>query len=438
MSVGSDATKLLSVFIDDVHIGSLYNRAPLSFSYDIAWLDNPEAKPLDPEIPLQTGEIASPYVHAFFENLLPEGDQRRIIGLRHHVSTIFGLLAAVGGDTAGSIVLLPSGQTPQPPLYRLMDWSQIDKLIHGGGNNADATEQTGEEPDDPTKPRLSISGAQYKLLISLNQFGMPLLPMGASPSTHILKPDIVRSDINIFASAVNETIVMRASHICGLPTANVCYQSEVKACLVERYDRRKLADGTLQRLWQADLCQLAGKPSDVKYEADGGPSFKECFDLLSAHTIRPAIDQRNLLRWLFFNLYVGNNDSHAKNLSIINTDEGFRLAPFYDLMSTRVYSGLAPHFAFRIGGEFVPGKIEKSHLESLANSLGVKPAYLMKIANDMAEKVERAIPIAIQETMPHLIPAEKIITERIGLKITHIVQKMRSRLLQTDASNGHK
>src|ERR1035437_2150509 len=137
MSAVSDATDLLSVFMDDVHSGSLYNRAPLSFSYDIAWLDNPAAKPLDPEIPLQTGEIVSPYVHAFFENLLPEGDQRRIIGLRHHVSTIFGLLAAVGGDTAGSIVLLPGDQKPQPPLYRLMDWSQIGGLIHGGGNNAD-------------------------------------------------------------------------------------------------------------------------------------------------------------------------------------------------------------------------------------------------------------------------------------------------------------
>lgn len=214
--------------MDDVHIGSLYHRAPLSSSYDIAWLDNPEEKPLDPEIPLQTGEIASIYVHAFFENLLPEGDQRRIIGVRHHVSTVFGLLAAVGGDTVGSIVLLPSGQTPQPPLYRLMDWNQIDKLIDGGGNNADATEQTGEAPDDPTKPRLSISGAQYKLLISLNQFGMPLLPMGGSPSTHILIPIAIQETMPHLVPAekiIAERIGLKITHIVQkmrsrlLPTA---------------------------------------------------------------------------------------------------------------------------------------------------------------------------------------------------------------------------
>lgn len=194
-------------------------------------------------------------------------------------------------------------------------------------------------------------------------------------------------------------------------------------------DRERNADGTLRRLWQADFCQLAGKPSDVKYEADGGPSFKECFELLSAHTVRPAIDQRNLLRWLFFNLYVGNNDSHAKNLSIISTPDGLRLAPFYDLMSTRVYSGLGPHFAFRIGGEFSPGKIEKSHLEQLADSLQVTPKYLLKIASDMATQVEQAIPQAVQQIAPSLPPVEQVMAERIRQKIAGIVKKMRNRML---------
>ena len=73
-------------------------------------------------------------------------------------------------------------------------------------------------------------------------------------------------------------------------------------------------------------------------------------------------DQRHLLRWLFFNLFVGNNDSHAKNLALLATPEGLRLAPFYDLLCTRVYSGLAKHFAFRIGGESLPGALEPSHL----------------------------------------------------------------------------
>ncbi|MTV39022.1 HipA domain-containing protein [Duganella radicis] len=95
--------------------------------------------------------------------------------------------------------------------------------------------------------------------------------MGSSPSTHILKPDIVRTDINVFASAVNETIMMLAAHRCGLPVARASYQPETQACLVQRYDRVRQADGRLLRIWQADFCQLLGKKSDVKYEQDGGP-----------------------------------------------------------------------------------------------------------------------------------------------------------------------
>jgi serine/threonine-protein kinase HipA len=40
--------------------------------------------------------------------------------------------------------------------------------------------------------------------------------MGNAPSTHILKPGILRNDITVFASAVNETILMLAAAKCGL------------------------------------------------------------------------------------------------------------------------------------------------------------------------------------------------------------------------------
>jgi HipA-like protein len=284
----------LSVFMDQVHVGSLHNGDPLSFSYDAAWLDNPEAQAIDPQIPLCSGGIATPHVHAFFENLLPEGDQRKLISLRHHVSSIFGMLAVVGGDTAGAFVL----------------------------------------------------------------------------------------------------------HL----------------------------DGTLHRLWQADFCQLSGIASDRKYETDGGPSFKDYFDLLGVHSAQPAVDQRNLLRWLFFNLAVGNNDSHAKNLAILHTAGGMRLAPFYDLMSTRVYAGLGAHFAFSIDSQFDPAKITASHVRDLAASSGITPRYVKKIAGDMVDQVLLAIPAAVQEILPALGHAENVMAERLQFEILHIAKQMRQRL----------
>ena len=422
----------LSVYMGDHRVGTLHRTDPLGFTYDDAWLGKTGASPLHTSLPLAPGRIASPDVHAFFENLLPEGDQRKIVSLRHHVSTVFGLLATVGGDTAGSVVLLPEGQAPLPPIYQRLTWEQVNALVHADGELSREREAIEAAAAGMPTPRLSVSGAQFKMLLSIDEHGMPLRPMGTTPSTHILKPDMVRTDINIFASAVNETIVMRAARVCELPTANVTYHPVVKACLVERYDRVRRDDGALARLWQADFCQMAGLPSDVKYEADGGPSFRDCFDILKKSS-RPGVDQRNLLRWLFFNLYVGNNDSHAKNLSMIATEEGLRLAPFYDLMSTRVYSGLGPNFALRIGGESEPGKIGPAQLAVFAASLNVAPKYVAKIARDIASQVETAIPMAVKELLPILGPGEKIMAQRLEQKIGGIVRKMRNRILADGA-----
>ncbi|HJV76204.1 MAG TPA: type II toxin-antitoxin system HipA family toxin [Noviherbaspirillum sp.] len=418
----------MSVYMDDQLVGILHRTDPLSFTYDPAWLPRSDARALHPTLPLSAERINSPQLHAFFENLLPEGDQRRIIELRNHVSSVFGLLTAVGGDTAGSIVLLPQGQAPQQPIYQNLTWEQVNALLHSDGKLSREREEIESAISGMPKPRLSISGAQFKMLLSLDENGQPLRPLGNSPSSHILKPDIVRTDIKVFASSVNETIVMRAARLCQLPTANVSYQPLVNACLVERYDRLRRPDGTLARLWQADFCQIAGKPSDVKYEADGGPSFKDCFEILGASS-QPGVDRRNLLRWLFFNLYIGNNDSHAKNLSLLATKEGLRLAPFYDLMSTRVYTGLAPNFALSIGDNFEPGEMAPEHLEKLARSLGISPKYVMQIARDTADQVAAAIPEAAKQVMPSLGPPEQVMAERIQNKIGSLVKKMRNRMI---------
>lgn len=427
MSAKLENLKVLSVFMDENLVGALHNEEPLAFSYDASWLSSGSNKPLHDTIPLAAGRITTPHVHAFFENLLPEGDQRRMLSLRYHVSSIFGMLAVAGGDTAGALVLLPEGEKPAPPQYQKMTWEQVDKILHAEAK-LDDFEEEHEGAEDLPESRISISGAQFKLLLSIDEQGDPMRPLGTSPSTHILKPDMVRNDIKLFATAVNETIVMRAARLCELPTAFVLYQPEVRACLIERYDREFRKDHSLQRLWQADFCQLAGTPSTKKYEIDGGPSFKLCFDLLKKHSVRPAIDLRNLLRWLFFNLYVGNNDSHAKNISILATSEGLRLAPFYDMMSTRVYSGLGPSFAFQIGGEYAPGKMGKAHLEAFARSLEVAPRYVMQIASDMAESVLAALPAAAEELMPNLNHNEKILAERLREKISSIAKRTSSRL----------
>ncbi|CAN7160823.1 type II toxin-antitoxin system HipA family toxin [Massilia sp. LjRoot122] len=417
----------LAVFGPDGLIGSLYPTDPLSFRYSSTWLDKPDAQALHPALPRGPEALDSEFVNAFFENLLPEGDQRTLVMMREQVSTVFGLLSRIGGECAGSVVLLPEGEEPQRPIYQRLDWEQVDALVHRGAGTAERKAIDKAAKGMP-EPRMSISGAQHKILLYIDDDGTPCRPMGSSPSTHILKPDIVRSDIKVFASAANETIMMLAARRCGLPTAAVSYQPETRACLVERYDRQPGEDHALRRLWQADFCQLLGKPSDVKYEHDGGPGFPECFALLKQST-QPGVDQRHLLRWLFFNLYTGNNDSHAKNLSMIAAGRGMRLAPFYDLMCTRAYTGLGTHFALSIGGETDPGKMTQEHFLVLANTLGIGSKYLLKLAREMALAVDVAVPAAAADVMPSLDAGQRVLAERIVDKVASITRRMRQRIV---------
>ena len=136
-------------------------------------------------------------------------------------------------------------------------------------------------------------------------------------------------------------------------------------------------------------------------------------------------DLKRLLEWVFFNLYVGNNDSHAKNLAILYTaEQGARLAPFYDLMSTTMYAGLSKRFAFSIGGEFNNGDIKAAHIEAMAEQLGFKKKYVLGVAEDLTEN--------------SLASIESIGEER-SLAVSHGPEKtMLSRLQQTIACSTKK
>ncbi len=96
--------------------------------------------------------------------------------------------------------------------------------------------------------------------------------------------------------------------------------------------------------------------------------------LVRTYSSQPAVDLRLLVRWVFFNLFTGNNDDHAKNLSLYYLPgRGVRLTPFYDLMCTRIYPGLASEFAFSIGGEVLPAQIGREQIDVMAAQLGMQP-----------------------------------------------------------------
>lgn len=409
----------LDVFYGTERVGTLHDTSPLSFAYAPSWLDRQDAFSLS-VIALQPGPIASPLVHAFFENLLPEGDLRVYLSAQRKASTLFSLLLEVAGDTAGAFLMLPCGTTPQPPAYEPTTWESLASTIRN--QSAAAIQSQGE------LARISLAGAQDKASIALFDGKTPLLPKGSAPSTHILKPDIRRL-AKVRESAANEAIIMRAAAHCGLPTARVFYEPLTRACVVERFDRLTRADGTLERLIQYDFCQLAGMDSERKYEKEGGPGVAQCVQTIRQYSARPVLDLQAFTQWIFFNLYVGNNDSHAKNLSLYQRPgEGVRLTPFYDLMCTRIYPGLSKEFAFNIGGEVLPGQVGMAQMQGLADQLDVGAKYLQRVALSLAAKVPEAIDQAILEVSPDLTRSGRTFADQLALEVKSLTRRAAERI----------
>lgn len=418
-------TRALKLFIGDVLVGTLLDETPLRFEYDYTWLNQVQATPISPNISLNQQTHNGEEVEAYFENLLPEANLRDLLKIKHQTTTTFGLLSVIGGDTASAFSLLPEGEQPQAPQYMPTTWEEIaESLQNPNSTLANLVQEDGA--------RISLAGAQNKKTIFILPNGQPALPLGNSPSSHILKPNIGGLQ-SVWASALNETFIMQLAHAIGMNVAETSYQPTVKACLIKRYDRAPNKSGKLERIHQLDLCQLDSKPSHIKYESDGGPSLARCRQLLAQNNVG-AIDLKRLIEWVFFNLFVGNNDSHAKNLSIyfpnnpLKPNQNPKLTPFYDMLSTSLYAGLSTRFAFKIGSENIPGNITSEHLQAMAIALNFKPSYVLGIASSVAQRLLQHIENTTQN-LAQIASAgtEKTLLERLNQHVIGNTTKLHSR-----------
>lgn len=278
----------LDVYYVGELVGTVHDTSPIAFEYAASWLERAERMSVA-AIALQPGLDDSAAVSAFFENLLPEGELRHYLAEQHKASTLFSMLLEVAGDTAGGFVIVAAGERPGPPAYETTSWDAIAATLRR--RSASAIDL------HASNARVSLAGAQDKTGIAIFEDGLPRLPRGTSPSTHIMKPNI-KWLTKVWHSAANEAIVMRAAAHCGLPTAEVFYEPNIESCVVRRFDRLIRPDGTLARLVQYDICQLAGIVSGRKYEKEGGPDLATCAELIRRYSTQPAVDLRHFVRWI--------------------------------------------------------------------------------------------------------------------------------------------
>jgi serine/threonine-protein kinase HipA len=376
-------TGVLEVFHRGQRVGTLrqHESGGMVFAYDPGWQGSPSAFPVSLSLPL-SGEFPAAAGHHFFANLLPEGNAREQIcqELRISVGNDFGLLAAIGGDCAGALTVIPVGTpppSPHPPTFEPISESELASWSTGTSNALGFF--SGRK-----RVRLSLAGAQHKLPVCIDGERI-VLPRGETPSTHILK----------FASPFyshlpeNEAFVSLLARHLGLPAVEVglLKTANRSIALIERYDRQLVA-GEYRRLHQEDFCQALGIPPSRKYEQEGGPGLRQCIDVIHQHCAYPLRDLQNLLRWALFNLLVGNADAHAKNLALLYDVGGNPgLAPFYDLVCTRNYRRVSRELAMSLGGTRDPDRFTERHLKSLAEDFGWRIPLVLNEVRQLSDSL---------------------------------------------------
>lgn len=329
----------LNIFLNGRLIGHLRRQASgaIDFQYDPDWLAWEHALPVSLSLPLREDRYTGAPVIAVFDNLLPDSEsiRRRLAErVRAEGYDAYSLLTKIGRDCVGAMQLLPDGMEPGPV-------GAVEGRPAGEGYIAGKLADLAATPlgvDEGEEFRISLAGAQEKtaLLFWKEKWHVP---HGATPTTHILKPQIGRlpNGIDLTQSVENEYLCMKLIAAFGLPTANVEIADFKghRALVVERFDRRWTADKRLLRLPQEDCCQALSIPPTLKYESDGGPGMAAIFDLLKGSD-EPETDRRLFLKAQIMLWLLGATDGHAKNFSVFLLPGGrFHLTPLYDVMSAQ-------------------------------------------------------------------------------------------------------
>jgi len=358
----------LSVWMNGEHVGVWYasRQGVPTFRYDLDWTRSPRGRALSLSLPITAGnnEHRGDVVANYFENLLPDSvDIRSRLSSRFKTKSTaaFDLLTAIGRDCVGAVQLLPEGT--QPEGWNRIDSEpltddQVEHILQAATSDAPLGQRQGDDDDF----RISIAGAQEKTAL-LRFGGIWRRPHGATPTTHILKLPlglVGNLRVDLTDSVENEWLCAQIVRELGLPVAvtDMGTFGKQKALVVERFDRRWQAidhgaqdaagftppeHAWIARLPQEDMCQATGTPPTRKYEADGGPSMRDCLDLLAGGE-RADIDRTNFVLTQLAFWMLAATDGHAKNFSIFHRRGGtFGLTALYDVISAWPIIGEGPN-----------------------------------------------------------------------------------------------
>lgn len=304
-------------------------------------------------------------LHPFFQHLAPEGwlreEQARTADIQKQDD--FGLLLRYGADCIGAVSVTSDGTNPASASLNM----------------------------ESVSPGRTISGVQRKCLAKKE--GGTFKPAGPDgPAPFIAKfnsenlPTLVR----------NEALALRwCAAILGsgeVTKSQLAYVAKIdeQALIVTRFDRTDAGE----KLRLEDFAQILCKPRGQDYKGKYDSSYEEVARVVAEHSVRPEIDLAKFFRRLILFSLVGNCDGHLKNFSLLETPDGLRLSPLYDVVNSVIYQGYDQYLALSIGGEKVAfEKLDHALLVAFGHDIGLPERAIEQSFDYLRRAVKKAAPI---------------------------------------------
>jgi serine/threonine-protein kinase HipA len=311
-----------------LHVHSRAGRRFASFLYDREWLDNRIGFALQPSLQFTPGRFYTnpgQEMFACFSDCSPDR-WGRVIMQRRESKRAQAEKRTARRLLESDYLLQVNDQTrqgalrftlPDSPAFLTSDGSGIPS-VHGlcallsAADNVSAGTDTAEDLRMLFQPGSSLGGARPKAAVR-----------GVKGELLIAK---FPSAGDAWDVPLWEYVSFRLAGKAGIDTPKVALENvdNRRILLAERFDR--LPGGG--RIPFASAMTLLGA------EDGDHACYPDIFEIITADGAAPAKDAAELFRRMVFNILTSNYDDHLRNHGFLRTDNGWRLAPVYDLESS--------------------------------------------------------------------------------------------------------
>lgn len=339
------------VLMGHLHSSLTRGKEVFSFSYESQWLASGHARELDPDLQLfggpqylNSGERPN---FGLFLDSSPDRWGRLLMQRReaalareagrpvHRLQETDYLLGVHDEQRSGALRFKEhetgEGWLNNDTSMRTPPWASLRELEHASWKIQDTSSS-----DDP------------HYLEWLNLLIAPGSSIGgARPKAGVRDPDgdlwiakfPGRTDTRDIAAW--EMLVHRLAVTAGLRVAEASLQqfgSGHRTFMTRRFDRVPGTGGT-RRLHFASAMTLSGHADSDNHHA--GASYLELVGFLIRHGAETSRDLEELWRRIVFSMAVRNTDDHLRNHGFLLTENGWKLAPAYDLNADPEGGGLS-------------------------------------------------------------------------------------------------